>query len=166
MVYRIAVARGLQHADALDLVQTVFIAVSGSIGRWEKTNPTTRFRHWLMRVAKNATINAVSRRLPDQPYAGTGGDMLLEQLPEPDPATQSLVELEYRRELYLRAAEQVRVDIQHDTWMAFELTAIRGMSNKAAACELGKSVGTIYAARSRVMKRLTQIVTEIESSYL
>lgn len=165
VVYRIAVARGMQHADALDLVQTVFIAIAGSIGRWEKSEPSARFRHWLLRVAKNATINAITRRPPDRAQAGSAAGELLAQCIAPDPKTASLIEFEYRRELYLRAAEQVRVDIQPDTWKAFEMTAIEGMSNEAAAQELGKSIGVIYAARSRVMKRLSNIVSETEGSY-
>lgn len=165
VVYRIAVARGLQHADALDLVQTVFISVANSIGRWEKKNPSSRFRHWLLRIAKNATINAITRRPLDQPLAGSTAETLIREVPQSDCETGSLIELEYRRELYLNAAEKVRVDVHPDTWKAFQLTAIDGMSNAAAANELGKSVGTVYAARSRIMKRLTNIVAEIESSY-
>ena len=41
VVYRFASSRGLQNADALDLVQTVFIAVANSIANWEKQNG-----HW------------------------------------------------------------------------------------------------------------------------
>ena len=164
VIYRLAVARGLQHADALDLVQTVLISVANSIGRWEKTSPSTRFRHWLLRVARNATINAMTRRPQDQPLAASA-EALFEKIPEPDQATESLMDLEYRRELYLRAAEQVRVDLHPDTWKAFEFTAIDGMSNTDAARELGKSVGAIYAAKSRVMKQLSNRVLELERSY-
>ena len=39
VVYRVALARGLQHFDAQDLVQTVFIAVAGAIAKWEKSSP-------------------------------------------------------------------------------------------------------------------------------
>lgn len=152
-----------------DLVQTVFVAIAGSIARWEKSNASTRFRYWLIRVAKNATINAITRRPNDSPLnnplAGSSLDSLLEQCPQRDSQAESLIELEYRRELYLRAAEQVRVDVQPDTWKAFELTAVQGLSNEAAAQELGKSIGTIYAARSRIMKRLSAVVIELESNY-
>ena len=58
----------------------------------------------------------------------------------------------------------VRNDIDTATWQAFEMTVIGGISNDAAAQELGKSIGTIYAARSRVMKRLRAAVAEIEES--
>ena len=165
VVYRIAVARGLQHADAQDLVQTVFLAVSHSIGRWERSSPSTRFRHWLLRVAKNATINAVTRRPREQSLVDECVDDLLQRSADPDREMESLVDLEYRRQLYLQAAHQVRADIHPDTWKAFELTAVEGMSNAAVARELGKSIGTIYAARSRVMKRLSQVIAQLESSF-
>ena len=164
VVYRVALARGLQHVDALDLVQTVFIVVAEAIGDWEKRDPKARFRYWLLRVARNATINALTRRPFDQPLAGIPVDELLEQLPQPS-ETATLVQLEYRRALFQRAAELVSVDIHPDTWKAFELTAINGLSKEAAAHELGKTVGTIYAARSRVMKRLATTVSELEGEY-
>ena len=70
VIHRIAVARGLQDADAQDLTQQVLMAVASSIGRWERTGDATRFRHWLRRVARNAIINAVTRRPPDQAAGG------------------------------------------------------------------------------------------------
>ena len=44
VIYRIAVARGFQDADAHDLAQQVLIAVATAIGRWEKSEEETRFR--------------------------------------------------------------------------------------------------------------------------
>lgn len=165
VVYRVAVSRGLQDADALDLVQTVFIAIAGAIGNWTPQSPEVRFRHWLLRVAKNATINALTRRPVDQAQEAIGEGELLEQLEDADPHTQSLVELEYRRELFIRASDMVRVDVTPDSWKAFELTAIQGWSKESAAQELGKSIGSVYAARSRIMKRLCETVAQLESEY-
>ncbi len=164
VIHRIAVARGLQDADAQDLAQQVLIAVASSIGRWEKAGNATRFRHWLRRVARNAIINAVSRRPPDQAAGSSSIQELLGECPERHDETDSLITLEYRRELYLRAAALVSRDVDPDTWRAFELTVMQGTPNDAAARELGKSIGTIYACRSRVMKRLRMAVAEIEES--
>ncbi len=169
VIHRTALARGMQDADAQDLAQQVLIAVAASIARWEKSGETTRFRHWLRRVARNAIINAVSRRPPDQATGTSSFQDLLNQLPERagnqhDVETDSLIEMEYRRELYLRAAESVRTDVDPMTWRAFEMTVIDGTSNADAALKLGKSIGTIYAARSRVMKRLRTAVAEIEEA--
>ncbi len=67
VIYRIAIARGMQDADAQeDLSQHVLMAVAASIGRWEKFGKAIRFRHWLRRVARNAIVNALTRRPPDQ----------------------------------------------------------------------------------------------------
>lgn len=169
VINRIALARGLQDADAQDLTQQVLMAVASSIGRWEKSGETTRFRHWLRRVVRNAIVNAISRRPRDQATGTSSIETLLTDLPEyagnhHAEETDSLIELEYRRELYLRAAACVRTDVDPETWRAFEMTVIGGVSNANAAQELGKSIGTIYAARSRVMKHLRTAVAEIEEA--
>ena len=61
-------------------MQTVFVAVAGAIDRWEKRDGSTRFRNWLMRIAKNTTINAISRRPPDQALAGSSAGAALREL--------------------------------------------------------------------------------------
>ena len=165
VVYRFASSRGLQNADALDLVQTVFIAVANSIASWEKQNDRTRFRHWLLRVARNATINAITRRPLDQPMGGNSGAEELFSCAVSDGESASQIDLEYRRQLYLRAAAQVRANVEEATWQAFELTAVRSMAIEDAARELGKSVGAVYAARSRIMKQLASTVSSLEESY-
>lgn len=169
VIHRIALARGLQDADAQDLTQHVLMAVAASIGRWEKSTESTRFRHWLRRVTRNAILNAISRRPPDQATGTSSYQNIVTEIPERadnslDDETDSLIELEYRRELYLRAAAIVRTDVDPITWQAFERTVIGGLSNAQAAQELGKSIGTIYAARSRVMKRLRTAIAEIEEN--
>jgi RNA polymerase sigma-70 factor (ECF subfamily) len=165
VVYGIAVSRGLQHADALDLVQTVFVSVAGSIARWEKRNDQTRFRNWLLRIAKNATINALTRRPLDHAVGGEGVSLELIENARGNIPSEPELDLEYKRQVYLRAAEKVRAKVTETNWMAFELTALEGVSIEQVARELGKSVGTIYAARSRIMKQLSDIVSRLEESY-
>ena len=165
VVYGVAVSRGLQHADALDLVQAVFVSVANSISRWEKMDGKTRFRNWILRVAKNATINALTRRPPDQAVGGEGLQQELELHSNRDPSETAELDLAYKRQLFLQAAEQVRAKVTEANWMAFQLTAIEEVPIKQVAQELGKSVGTIYAARSRIMKQLSDIVSQLEESY-
>lgn len=165
VVYRVAASRGLQDADALDLVQTVFIAIAGAIENWSPQSPQIRFRHWLLRVAKNATINALTRKPMDRSNAVASSGELFEQLTDTDDCAQSLVKLEYRRELFIQASEIVRVDVTSDSWKAFELTAIQGCSTEVAAQELGKTIGSVYAARSRIMKRLCEAVAQLDRKY-
>lgn len=163
VIYRLARQRGLQDADAQDLAQQVLMAVASSIGRWEKSQGSVRFRHWLRRVARNAIINALSRRPVDRAAGGSSVQELLREQPD-DPESDAQIEREYRRELYLRAAQIVRGDVEPDTWRAFEITVIEDRGIDEAALELDKSVGTIYAARSRIMRRLREAIRELERS--
>ena len=73
---------------------------------------------------------------------------------------------ESMREKYLRAASVVEADVDADTWRAFELTVVMGQPCDEVANLLGKSVGTVYAARSRIMRRLREQVQRLQESGL
>lgn len=161
VIVRIARARGLQHADAQDLSQQVLMAVASAIGDWEKRDESTRFRHWLSRVTKNAILNALMRRPRDQAVGGSSVEILLREAVDRDGATTALIETELRRELYLRAAERVKVEFRPDSWQAFELSVAGDLTTEEVAAELGKSVGAIYTARSRIMFRLREVISEL-----
>src|SRR5437868_2148933 len=66
VVFRLACRRGMQPADADDLVQQVFSAVARVIDSWEIDPQRGHFRTWLSRVATNAILNALSRERPDK----------------------------------------------------------------------------------------------------
>jgi len=161
VVYRLARRRGLQDADAQDLAQRVLMAVASAIGRFEKSGESVRFRHWLRRVARNAIVNALVRQPHDRAAGGSSAHELLMEQASADPQSDAEIELEYRRELYMRAAKIVRGDVEPDTWRAFEMTVMEDRSVDEAAALLNKSVGAIYAARSRIMRRLREAVQEL-----
>ena len=162
IIWRIAVARGFQDADAHDLAQQVLISVAAAIGRWEKNNEQTRFRNWLSRVTKNAILNALMRQPDDRASGGSSARIVLDEVVQRDQAAEELLKVEYRREIYLRAAEQVRVDVADKTWQAFELSVVDGIDIATVAKRLGSSPGAVYSARSRVMYRLRQAIHEFE----
>jgi RNA polymerase sigma-70 factor, ECF subfamily len=164
VIYRLARQRGMQDADAQDLAQQVLVSVASAIGRFEKSGETGGLRHWLRRIARNAIINALSRKPRDRGAGGTSVQEMLADQPEVDDESAAEIELEYRRELYLQAAAVVRGDVEPDTWRAFELTVIENRPIEAVAIELEKPVGVIYAARSRIMRRLRDAVKELEKA--
>ena len=153
VIYRMARRRGLQDADALDLVQDVLIRVSNAIDQYEK-HQGVRFRNWLGRVASNAVLSALVRSRPDSAEGGTAASDMLEDLAAESETLSENLDEEVIREQFLLAAAVVRGDVDDETWLAFEKTVMDGRSCKDAAAELGKSIGTIYAARSRVFRRL------------
>jgi RNA polymerase sigma-70 factor (ECF subfamily) len=164
VILRIARAKGFQHADAQDLVQKVLVAVAGAIGRYERNGTHTKFRHWLSRIARNAILNALTRQPRDAASGGSSVIQLLEALPDRDPATEELISLEYRREIFLQAARMVRSAVNDETWQLFERTVIEEQSIEETAKDFNKSVGAVYTARSRVMYRLREAVQKLEAA--
>ncbi len=153
-IYRFARRRGLQHSDAQELVQQVMMAVARSVARWQAGDGQPKFRNWLFTIARNQLINFLKSRKPD---AGLGGTTQLTHLQQSvdarsldDPAGDD----DYRYEVFLWAASQVKAQIAETTWLAFWKTAVEDLTCAEAARDLQISVGSVYAARSRVLTRL------------
>ncbi len=166
LVFRLARSKGFQEADAHDVVQEVMVAVSRAVERWEPNLERGRFRDWLFRIARNLMINFLTRR--KHQALGAGGSGLAQLLNEhPDSqldqseASQEF-DLEYRRELFLIAAERVRKEVRAQTWEAFHLTNIESNSVAVAAGKLGLTEGAVLVARCRVLARLRDAVRSME----
>jgi RNA polymerase sigma-70 factor (ECF subfamily) len=163
VIYRLAIRKGLQHADAEDLVQQALSAVAQAVPRWQPDG-RGRFRTWLHRIAGNLIINMLSRRAPDR-AAGDGlSHDLLTRLEAPEGPDSELLRIEYRREVFQWAARQIRDEFQPATWSAFWQTAVEGRSADEVAELLGKKPGAVYAASSRIMRRLKEKVLEWEGA--
>ncbi|MSR56159.1 MAG: RNA polymerase sigma factor [Planctomycetaceae bacterium] len=162
VVYRLARSRGLQHADALDLVQNVLAAVAGAIDRWTPDPARGRFRNWLFRISRNLTVNILTRGGRLRGSGDSEINELLQEIPAASADEATCYDLEFRREAFLRAADRVRDEFQATTWQAFWLTAVEGVGIEDAARQLGISLGSVYAARSRVLARLRKQVEQFE----
>lgn len=162
LIYRVARSRGLQDADAQDLVQRVLIAVSGTIEQWLASPKRAKFRTWLHTVAKNAVIDQLRSVRPDVAVGGTTALLCLQDAVDGRNADDELDE-EYQREIFRWAARVVRDEFEETTWLAFWLTAVENHPIPVVAKDLGKTVGAVYVARSRVMQQLREKVNEFES---
>lgn len=163
IAYRLARRRGLQDADAEDLAQRVMVSVSGAIKDWQKDSERGTFRAWLARIARNAITNALSRTRFDAATGGTSVVERLQQQVDDSGEFETAIEEEHRRAVLRMAAERIQHEFHETTWLAFWLTSVDGLSVEAAAAEIGKSVGVVYASRSRIMRRLQAAIREIDS---
>lgn len=162
IILRLARQKGMQDVDADDVAQQVLAAVAKAVEQQEHDPKRAKFRTWLNRVAYNAILNALTRVRPDR---GSGDSALLAVLNQHESHTgpdSDLLRLEYRREVFRWAARQVRKEFHQATWDAFWLTAVEGRPVEIVAEELAKKRGAIYAARSRIIRRIQEKVTEYE----
>lgn len=158
VIVRVAQMRGMQPADAEDLAQHVLLLVSKAIERFDPERTDAKFRTWLRRIADNAILNALSRGYPDRGSGDSDLHALLHQRPSADDPQSTLLTTEVRREVFQLAARIVREEFSPATWAAFWRTAVDEQDVGEVAQELGRSTGSVYASRSRVMKRLRQQV--------
>ncbi len=161
VIYRFGRHRGLQEADAHDLSQTVLAAVADKIGDWQPDSGQAKFRTWIARIARNQAVSMYRRRRADTAHGGSSMVARLQQQPAKCDEAEEL-DNEYHRELFRHAARKVRQQFEETTWQAFWRTTVEGLSIGEVARSLGRSAGSIYTARSRVMRRLQETVRELD----
>ena len=157
VIYRITRRRGWQDADAQDLTQIVLTKVANKIESFDPDGPA-KFRTWLSRVCQNAITDALRRRR-DEPRGGSD-DVAKLSNGVTHPLDDEEFAKEERRAIFRWAAKQVATEFEDTSWEAFSRTTIDGESASAVAQSLSMSVGAVYTARSRVMRRLKQKVRE------
>ena len=163
LIQRLARQKGLQEADAADLVQEVFGAVARWIDRYDPDPSKGSFRGWLSRIARNLILDALAaRRRHPQGVGDTSVRRLLDAQPAPSPEDTALFEAEYRRRVFSWAAERVRDEVSEMAWRVFWMAGVEGNNAKAVALALGTTIGTVYHYKSQVMARLRRKVQELD----
>ncbi|MCA8987875.1 MAG: sigma-70 family RNA polymerase sigma factor [Planctomycetaceae bacterium] len=164
VVYRMARRRQLQDADAQDVMQQVFLSIARSIEGWQPGEGQPPFRAWLTTIARNAITKALVRRPRDRATGTTSVVEFLENQPEVQ-ITNSEVVVESQREIIRWAAEQIRAEFSEEIWQLFQLTSIEGIQIGDVASTSGRSVGSIYVARYRVIARLKEKIQEMSQHW-
>jgi RNA polymerase sigma-70 factor (ECF subfamily) len=163
LVFQFARRRGLQDADAADIAQEVLSAVARAMSRGQYVAGKGTFRAWLLTITRNEVNSLLAaRQRRGQPSGGTSAQLQLAAVAAPE-EVESWDE-DYQQRLYDWAAERVRAEVQPATWRAFQRTAVEGASGEAVARETGLSVSAVYLAKSRVMKRLQELVQSVDES--
>jgi RNA polymerase sigma-70 factor (ECF subfamily) len=153
----------LQEADAQDVTQNVLLKLARKMGEFAY-DPSRSFRAWLKTLTYHAWADFLDgRRRPGQ---GTGDSQTLDILNSLE-AREDLVrqlEEEFDRELLEEAMLRVRLRVAPQTWQAFALTALEGLSGAEAAKCIPMQVAQVFVAKRRVQKMLTEEVSRLEQS--
>ncbi len=140
---------GLPRQDAADLVQHVLTLLVRKLPQF-RYDRRRSFRAWLRTVALNKWREQRRRRPP-----AVEGDDVLREVAGPD-ETSAFEETEYRNHLVRQALHALRGEFPERTWEAFRRYALDGEDAVAVAASLGLQVGSVYAAKSRVLARLRE----------
>jgi RNA polymerase sigma-70 factor (ECF subfamily) len=164
-VLRYCHSRGLQEADARDVVQEVLLAVHRVMGNWEPSGRGGSFRAWLVQTAHRQCLKLLRKQTRcDRSVGGSGVQRDMQDLPATDSVEDDEAEFQWQRFAFCWAAAQIQREVQQPTWQAFWLTAVNGQSPSEVANQLGMQVGSVYAAKCRVLSRIRERVQELSRS--
>jgi len=164
VIYRVLRRAGLQDADALEVLQDLFLAVSRNIERWQHGAEHGSFRGWLRRVTRNLVVSWVRRQKRQVTTSSVDLDSLLESPPAVDGPETDEFDRELRRALFHKASEQVRGEVRPQTWQAFWDVAVSDVSVADTASKLGMTAGAVRVAKCRIIARLREVVAEMEKT--
>jgi RNA polymerase sigma-70 factor (ECF subfamily) len=164
VVYGFARNRGLQDADAADLMQEVLRSVARNADKMEYDPKRGTFRGWLYTVTRNKIYNFLNGQ-KNRPRASgdSAAHERLDAVPDRAEDPDSDWDLEYQRRLSAKAMDRVRHEFHKATWEAFWRTAVDGRSAGDVGVELKMTTGAVYVAKSRVLARLRDEVRRIEA---
>lgn len=162
LVYKWCRRYGLQDADAQDVGQDVLRSVFQNLASFRKERPGDSFRKWLKTITRNRVLDwarrhgrqaKLNRELAAIPCAG---DEII------GPIDESVAEQDSERKVILRRAlELVREEFEPRTWNAFWQSVIDDLPASEVAQALGVSTNVVYLSKSRVLRRLSNLLAEL-----
>lgn len=141
---------GLHEQDSADLVQDVFVTLVQKLPEFQYDRQKS-FRSWLRVVTLNKWRER-QRKAQLQPVACTA--TVADDVAERE--NWGLEETEYRLELVRCTMPIIEPEFSPVTWRAFTQHVVEGQGAVEVAGRLGIRVGTVYAAKCRVLNRLRE----------
>lgn len=154
-IYRFVRRRGLQDADAQEVVQEVLLNVQ-QLAANPPSKPIGSFRGWLSQVARHRAIDLVRKRIRLE-------HVLQSQNASPNIQCNEQQELsaDVRHQMFVIAAQRIQKLVSDMQWQSFWQTTVELQSPKQVAERLKTSVGNVYVAKCRVMEKLREEIDSI-----
>jgi RNA polymerase sigma-70 factor (ECF subfamily) len=164
VVYRWCRRSGLAAEDAADVLQEVLSAVMLHLPDFHRDGPQDSFGGWLATITRNKVRDHYRRRHGRaEAQGGSTAQRQLSEIPQPpEPSEESIrPDAESAAWLSRGALEAIRAEFEARTWQAFWQTTVDGQPPAHVAKDLEMSVAAVYMAKSRVLRRLRQVMGEL-----
>ncbi len=159
LIYHWCRRAGLRAEDAADLLQDVFQSVLMHIEAFEKTEASGSFRGWLWTITRNRVRDHFKLQAGKAEAAGgTDAHLRLLEVPDEEPGDAADSAVTATGGLTYRALHLVRDEVKQTTWLAFWRSTIDEVAPAAVADELGISIESVWQAKSRVLRRLRELL--------
>ena len=158
LVYGWARRAGLRGEDAADVTQEVFRAVAAHAAQLRHDRPGDTFRGWLFTITQNK-IRDFWRSRAGQPAAAGGSTAQELLLLVAEQADSRSAGSSSANGVLRRAVELVRSEFEDRSWQAFWRVTVEGRAVADVATELGMTANAVYLARSRILRRLRDVLS-------
>ena len=169
LVHTQCIRKGLQLADAKDVTTEVFTSIFESLNKFKKDRASDRFLHFLRTITTRRIADHL-RKEARRPDKAKGGEM--EWLNQPQAAEQPELTDEQQESIWsfeellstLEAQiwrEAKKKYGENNTFQAFEMKEVKGMSVDVIAKELGISGTAVRTYASRVKMWIQEQVANL-----
>ncbi|MDP0492490.1 MAG: sigma-70 family RNA polymerase sigma factor [Verrucomicrobiota bacterium JB023] len=159
LIFNFAVSRGLQPADARDVLQIVLHNIFRAIPKFHYDPKKGTFRSWLYTIVRHEVFRHL-RTSGRQPQSSDPSELKHNGELTDDPEAKRW-EFDYRLRLFQWASDKVEPEFTPRNWQAFYRTAVKEEDPAEVAKDLGMSRAAVYVSRSRVLSRLREKVANV-----
>jgi RNA polymerase sigma-70 factor (ECF subfamily) len=150
--------------DAEDIAQVTLMEFAAAFTAGHYDRGRGRLRSWLFGIARNQ-VSSWRRRAPrmDLPLSRAfSGDPGVEESKSHDDLLEELWDREWRSAVLRDCLQQVRAEVEPQTYEAFCRFAIADRPAEEVATELGMTRNAVFLAKRRVLQRARQILPLME----
>lgn len=140
--------RNMQESDAADVAQEVLLGLAKSLGQFDYQPERGRFRHWLGTVTHREILRFWRRRKATRIQTNMEPQQL-DTVDDPEAWDDH-----FHAEILQLAMQRIRGEFEAETWSIFEQLWLADRTPQEVAQTFQARVGTVYVAKSRVLKRL------------
>ncbi len=153
LIFRYALARGVNKCDADDIRSACFEAVVRQIKKFEYMRDRGGFKSWLRTIVNRRVIDLQRKRYPISLESGA-----LELIPGKDLNSSELWETEWKKQHLRYCVERASREVPDKTAESFRLLVEDGCSVEEISEQLGLTINQVYKAKSRMLSKIRQIM--------
>jgi RNA polymerase sigma factor (sigma-70 family) len=156
MLQRFAMMRGLNHAEAEDVVQQCMMAVQEHISRFDYDPKKGRFKGWLRTMVNNRVRNLLRDR---HEQTAESQDFKRDQAREQPP--DEMFDKLWREEHLKHCLLLVRAEVEEATFQAFQKYVIEERPVEEVCKALNLTTNQLYKVKWRVTQKLGEKMKEL-----
>jgi RNA polymerase sigma-70 factor (ECF subfamily) len=166
LIVRYAQRLGLSETDAQDAAQQALIAFCTSYRDGKYQREQGRLRVWLFGIARNQIFNTRKRaRRREVLVSDDTSQTNFFDRQEQDDQFEAIWEEEWQQSLLRQCLEEIRKDFDEKSLEAFELFAWKGWPAQKVADHLGMTPNAVFLVKHRVMKRIRELLPQMEEAF-